>query len=144
MPVTPENLTEALLAAAHKAGADAADTVAVERRSQSIGVRAGTLEQAERSERVEVGLRVFVGQRQACVGASDTREETLVMLAERAVAMAREAPQIRSPGWRSRTSWRRAGMSRRWNCTTPVQNRQRPTCRRPRWRWRLLRWPWMA
>lgn len=93
MPVTPENLTEALLAAAHKAGADAADTVAVERRSQSIGVRAGTLEQAERSESVEVGLRVFVGQRQACVGASDTREETLVMLAERAVAMAREAPQ---------------------------------------------------
>jgi PmbA protein len=93
MPVDPETLTQALLSAARKAGAEAADAVAVETRAQSINVRAGTLEQAERSESVEVGLRVLIGQRQACVGASDTRDETLAMLAERAVAMAREAPE---------------------------------------------------
>lgn len=93
MPANPETLTDALLNAARKAGADAADAVAVESRSQSIGVRAGALEQAERSESVDVGLRVFIGTRQACVGASDARDETLKMLAERAVAMAREAPE---------------------------------------------------
>ncbi|MFN3209749.1 MAG: TldD/PmbA family protein [Roseovarius sp.] len=93
MPASPESLTEALLHAARKAGAEAADAVAVEARTQSINVRAGALEQAERSESIEVGLRVFVGRRQACVGASDTRDETLAMLAERAVAMAREAPE---------------------------------------------------
>ncbi len=93
MPASPETLTEALLSAARKAGADAADAMAVESRAQSIGVRAGALEQAERSESIDIGLRVFVGQRQACVGASDARPETLTMLAERAVAMAREAPE---------------------------------------------------
>jgi len=93
MSATPQSLTEALLQAAKRAGADAADAMAVQGQSQSIGVRAGALEHAERSESIDIGLRVFVGQRQATVGASDVRDETLRMLAERAVAMAREAPE---------------------------------------------------
>ncbi|WP_284265051.1 TldD/PmbA family protein [Roseicyclus amphidinii] len=90
-PLAP--LTEALLDAARRAGADAADAIAVDGTSLSIGVRAGALEQAERSEGVEIGLRVMVGRRQACVSASDTRAETLRDMAERAVAMARLAPE---------------------------------------------------
>jgi PmbA protein len=89
-PLAP--LTDALLEAAIRAGADAADAIAVDGTSLSIGVRAGALEQAERSEGVEVGLRVMVGPRQACVSASDTKPETLREMAERAVAMARLAP----------------------------------------------------
>ena len=85
-------LTEALLDQARKAGADAADALAVTGNSQSIDIRRGALEQAERSEGVEVGLRVLMGGRQACVSASDTSPATLARLAERAVAMAREAP----------------------------------------------------
>lgn len=85
-------LTEHLLAAAKKAGADAADAIAVDGTSLSIGVRAGALEQADRSEGVDIGLRVLLGQRQACVSASDTKPDTLVQMAERAVAMAKEAP----------------------------------------------------
>ena len=85
-------LTEALLDQARKAGADAADALAVTGNSQSIDIRRGALEQAERSEGVEVGLRVLIGGRQACVSASDTSPATLARLAERAVAMAREAP----------------------------------------------------
>lgn len=81
-----------MLEAAQKAGAGAADAMAVAGTSLSIGVRAGTLEQAERSEGVDIGLRVLLGQRQANVSASDTRPETLTALAERAVAMARVAP----------------------------------------------------
>ena len=87
------SLTEALLDQARKAGAEAADALAVTGNSQSIDIRRGALEQAERSEGVEVGLRVLLGGRQACVSASDTSPATLARLAERAVAMAREAPQ---------------------------------------------------
>ncbi|WP_406646524.1 TldD/PmbA family protein [Aliisedimentitalea scapharcae] len=88
-----QDLSHALMEAALKAGADAADTLAVQGNSVSIEVREGTLEHAERSEGTDLGLRVLVGQRQAIVSASDSRPETLAAMAERAVAMAREAPQ---------------------------------------------------
>lgn len=85
-------LTEALLAAALKAGAEAADALAVEGMSLSIDIRQGQLEQAERAEGIELGLRVLIGGRQACVSVSDTSARTIADVAERAVAMAREAP----------------------------------------------------
>lgn len=86
-------LTEQTLAIARKAGADAADAIAVSGQSISIDVLGGKLEQAERSEGVDLGLRVMLGQRQACVATSDTRPEALETLAERAVAMAALAPE---------------------------------------------------
>ena len=86
------SLTHALLEAAQKAGADAADALAVEGSSMSIDIRQGKLEQAERAEGIELGLRVLIGGRQACVSVSDTSARTLADVAERAVAMAREAP----------------------------------------------------
>ena len=85
-------LTQALVDAAKAAGADAADALAVDATSLSIEVREGALERAERSEGVDIGLRVLVGQKQACVSASDTRPETLRTMAERAVTMAKLAP----------------------------------------------------
>ena len=87
-----EGLTQQLLDAAKKAGAGAADAIAVSGTSVSVDVLHGKLEHAERSEGVEIGLRVLVGQKQACVSASDTRDETIRTMAERAVAMARLAP----------------------------------------------------
>ena len=86
-------LTEALLDAARRAGAEAADAIAIDGTSLEIAVRGGQLEQAERAEGVEIGLRVLIGRRQACVSASDTRPETLREMAERAVTMARLAPE---------------------------------------------------
>ncbi len=88
-----ENLTAALLAAAKRAGADDADALAVSGRSLSIEVLNGKLEQAERAEGIDIGLRVLVGQRQACVSSSDIRADTIAQMAARAVAMAREAPK---------------------------------------------------
>ncbi|KUP95020.1 TldD/PmbA family protein [Tritonibacter horizontis] len=93
MTHTPETLCHALLDAARKAGADAADAMAAEGSSLSIEVRDGALEHAERSEGVDIGVRVFVGKRQAQVSSSDTRPETLTAMVERAVEMAREAPE---------------------------------------------------
>ncbi|TKA94493.1 TldD/PmbA family protein [Cereibacter changlensis] len=87
-----EGLTEALLEAARRAGAEAADALAVQGTSLSIDIRVGQLEQAERSEGIELGLRVLMGGRQACVSVSDTSDATITAVAERAVAMAREAP----------------------------------------------------
>ncbi len=93
MPQDLAALTDALLAAARKAGAEAADALAVAGSSVQIGVRKGALEEAERSEGTDLGLRVLVGRRQACVSASDTSDRTIADMAERAVAMAKEAPE---------------------------------------------------
>ena len=87
------DLTEALLSAAKNAGADAADAIATDGRSLSIDVRNGALEHAERAEGIEVGLRVLVGKRQACVAASDISPHMMTEVAERAVAMAKIAPE---------------------------------------------------
>lgn len=93
-----EDLAAALLNAARKAGATAADAMAIDGAAVSVDVRQGRLEQAERSEGIEIGLRVLVGQRQACVSASDVSSRTIADMAERAVAMAREAPADDSAG----------------------------------------------
>lgn len=76
-----------------KAGADAAEAVGSDRRTLSVGVRNGELEEVEREESRDLGLRVFIGRRQASVSASDLSEATCTRLVERAVAMARLAPE---------------------------------------------------
>lgn len=82
-----------LLAAARREGADAADAIIISSSSVSITVSGGALEEAGRSEGRDAGLRVLVGQRQACVSSSDLRDEVLDELAARAVAIARAAPE---------------------------------------------------
>lgn len=91
-------LTDQMLTYAKQAGADSADALAVDGTSVSIDVRGGALEQAERSEGIDIGLRVLIGQRQACVSSSDASASTLQQMAERAVAMAREAPEDPNAG----------------------------------------------
>ncbi|MDP1630873.1 MAG: TldD/PmbA family protein [Caulobacter sp.] len=88
-----ENLLHEAVAAALKAGADAAEAVFAERQSLSVNVRMGALEEVEREEARDLGLRVFVGQRQATVSGSDVSEEGRRKLIERVVAMARLAPE---------------------------------------------------
>lgn len=85
-------LADELVAAALLAGASQADALAMRGRSVSIDVRAGALEHADRAEGVEIGLRVLIDGRQACVSASDHSRHTIAEMAARAVAMAREAP----------------------------------------------------
>lgn len=93
MPDDLSTLSNRLLDAARAAGAEAADALALRDASLSIDVRQGALEQAERAEGVEIGLRVLIGRRQACVSASDLSPRTMTEMADRAVAMAREAPE---------------------------------------------------
>jgi PmbA protein len=88
-----DSLLHDLIAAATKAGADAADAVLAHRQSLSIGVRMNALEEVEREEARDLGLRVFVGKRQAVVSGSDISKAARTKLVERAVAMARLAPE---------------------------------------------------
>ena len=85
-------LAQRLVEAAKRAGADAADAIAVRGVSQGVEVRDGKVEESERSEGDDVGLRVFVGRRQAVVSTSDVSGDNVAKLAERAVAMAKVAP----------------------------------------------------
>src|SRR5262252_2993504 len=86
------DLAERLVGAARRAGADAADALAVRSVSLAVEVREGAVEESERSEGDDVGLRVFVGRRQAVVSSNDIKAD-VSQLAERAVAMARVAPE---------------------------------------------------
>ncbi|KFG89916.1 Modulator protein [Sphingobium herbicidovorans NBRC 16415] len=82
-----------LVAAARRAGADAADAIYACNASTTVAVRLGALEDVERSEGEEIGLRIFIGQRSASIAASDMNAATLGTLVDRCIAMAREAPE---------------------------------------------------
>jgi PmbA protein len=82
-----------LVAAAKRAGADATDALLVQNASLSVSRRLGRIEQLERAEGFDLGLRVFVGKRQAIVSSTDPDRRGFAMLAERAVAMARIVPE---------------------------------------------------
>jgi PmbA protein len=92
------DLAERLVAEARHAGADAADAVAVRSMSLAIEVRDGAVEESERSEGDDVGLRVLVGRKQAVVSTNDLSRDGTAALAGRAVAMARAAPDDKFVG----------------------------------------------
>jgi PmbA protein len=84
---------ESLVDAARRAGADAADAIAVRSVGLSVDVREGAVEESQRSESDDFGLRVLVGKRQAVISTNDPGRDALTTLAARAVAMARAAPE---------------------------------------------------
>jgi PmbA protein len=92
------DLAERLVKAARRAGADQADALAVRSVSLSVDVRDGAVEESQRSEGDDLGLRVLIGRKQAVVSTNDLKGESFDALAERAVAMARAAPEDRFAG----------------------------------------------
>ncbi len=91
----PQAILEQIIQAARRAGADAADALVVESVSASVSYRLGKLEDVERAESSDLGLRVFVGQQVAFVSSTDLSPRALAELPERAVGMARLAPEDR-------------------------------------------------
>ena len=96
--IEPQDVLDRLIRAALAAGADAADALFVEGVSASVSYRLGKLEDVERAEGSDLGLRVFVGNRVAFVSSTDLRADTLTQLPERAVAMAKLAPEDKFAG----------------------------------------------
>ncbi len=81
------------VARARAAGADSAEAVVRAGFSSSIGVRLGALEDVGRSEDSDLSIEVYIGQRSASVSTADHSPAALDALVERAVAMARLAPE---------------------------------------------------
>jgi len=94
----PQAILSSLLDAAKRAGADAADALFVEGVSSSVSYRLGKLEDVERAENYDIGLRVFVGQQVAFISSTDHSPDALAALPERAVTMARLAPEDKFAG----------------------------------------------
>jgi len=95
---TQQDILDRLIRAARAAGADAADALIVGSVSASVSYRLGKLEDVERSESSDLGLRVFVGERVAFVSSTDLSSRALDELPERAVAMAKLAPEDKYAG----------------------------------------------
>jgi len=70
-------------------GADASDVLISASASLSVSCRLSEIEDLERAESRDIGLRAFIGQSQAFVSASGADHSMIDTLAERAVAMAR-------------------------------------------------------
>ena len=87
------DLLEGLIVRARRLGADAADAVLVGGSALDAHCRLGEPEELTRSESRTLGLRVFVGERQAIVSTTDLADGVLEPLAERAIAMARAVPE---------------------------------------------------
>jgi PmbA protein len=94
----PQDILLRLIDAAKAAGADAADALLVKSVSASVSYRLGKLEDVERAESADLGLRVFVGQRVAFISSTDFSRDALDALPGRAVAMAKLAPEDRFAG----------------------------------------------
>ena len=93
MKTNQQTLIAQLLDAAKVAGADGADAMLARGHSTNISLRLGNVEASERSEDFDIGLRVFIGQRTASISTSQLDIENITNLAERAVAMAKLAPE---------------------------------------------------
>jgi len=87
------DLLASLLDKAKRAGAEAADALYVESASLSHVQRLGQVERLERAESRDLGLRVFLGTRQAVVSTTDQDAAALDALVERALAMAHAVPE---------------------------------------------------
>ncbi|MBU6426514.1 MAG: TldD/PmbA family protein [Rhodospirillales bacterium] len=83
----------ALLEAAKRAGADVAEVGLYEGTSVGIQRRLRKIEETERAEATELGLRVFLGRCSASVSASSIDHGAFKRMAEQAVAMAKVVPE---------------------------------------------------
>ena len=87
------NLADDVIARVRRAGADAADVLMVSGASLSASCRMGEVEEVERSDGQEFGLRAFIGKRQAIVSSSNFSKNSLDQLIDRVVAMVKLAPE---------------------------------------------------
>lgn len=92
-PSRLQEIAADLVARALKAGADTAEASVAESRNTELSIRDGALEDIERAESLDAGVRVFVGRRQAGVAFSDLSSQGRQFTIERAVTMAKAAPE---------------------------------------------------
>jgi len=92
-PDQARDRAQSLVAAAIAAGADAADASVTSGSALDLSVRLGALEDVGRSEHSALSLRVFCGKRHASISSAELIDTATAPLVERAIAMARAAPE---------------------------------------------------
>ena len=92
-------LAQKLIDLTRAAGADAVDALVSDSASLSVSCRMGVLEDTERAESRDIGLRAMIGQKQAFVSGSAIDDTALQQLAQRAVDMAQATPEDRYCGF---------------------------------------------
>lgn len=92
-------LAQKLIDLTRAAGADAVDVLVSDSASLSVSCRMGVLEDTERAESRDIGLRAMIGQKQAFVSGSAIDDTALQQLAQRAVDMAQATPEDRYCGF---------------------------------------------
>ncbi|MBS0186187.1 MAG: TldD/PmbA family protein [Proteobacteria bacterium] len=88
-----QSLLQETLDLALKQGAHEADVLYVQGTSLNLSCRNEKIEEFERSEGKDLGLRVLVGKRQAVVSTSDLSKDSLLDLVTRALSMAKLVPE---------------------------------------------------
>ncbi len=91
-PPEAEKILGAVLSQAKRAGADAADAILYHAVSHGVSWRMGALEDVERSEGLDLGVRLMFGRRQASVSTTDISKDAIGALVERCASMAKAAP----------------------------------------------------
>ena len=74
-------------------GADSADIVIARNLSKNIGCRLGKLEEVEQSETQILGLRTFIGNRNAIISTNNLSKESINESIERVIEMTKLAPE---------------------------------------------------
>lgn len=89
----PANLLSDLLKRTKTRGADGADFLFLREESRQARLRLGAVDSIDASESAQLGLRYFLGKRQALVATTDLSSQACAELIDRAHAMAQLAPE---------------------------------------------------
>lgn len=87
-----KSVAKLALQRAEKAGAKEADVYMGQNRELTVNIRDGRADSVKQADGRGLGLRVFIDGKPALVYTSDFRPDALTSLAERAVALAKQAP----------------------------------------------------
>ena len=87
------SLAEEIIKASLSKGADTSDIMIAENLSKNIGCRLGNIEEIEQSETRILGLRAFVGNRNAIISTNDFSQNSINESIDRVISMAKLAPE---------------------------------------------------
>tara|TARA_Y100001970_G_scaffold293928_1_gene444726 strand:+ start:14914 stop:16260 length:1347 start_codon:yes stop_codon:yes gene_type:complete len=88
-----EDLLKSVLTIAKKNGAESADAILIANTGINVSCRMGKPEGLEQSESLDIGLRVFIGNKQSLVSTSISSRDTLNDTVSRAISMAKAVPE---------------------------------------------------
>ena len=87
------SLAEEIIKLSLSKGADSSDIVIAKNLSKNIGCRLGKIEEIEQSETKVLGLRTFIGNRNAIISTNDFSKNSINESIDRVISMTKLAPE---------------------------------------------------